>query len=172
MEATLRATLTAFWTTALGWRHEAPSSTHSGLATRVVHELVSGRYFGLVIAIVAVENISIVVVVATPVSTTIVPIVAVVVLIVTHGRKFFKLALFLLILILVVVLAPHILLDILLVLPLSAHKAIGGRITSLVLIVISLRAVVRVVMARRTPVRHIPLVLFEVSLHLIHLCWV
>lgn len=116
----------------------------------------------------AIEDIAcVVVVVIVALWAAVIAIVSVVIVIIAHGGKFLELTLLLLILILIVVLTSHILLLILLELPLRAHKALRGRIFAL--IIVSLLAVARVVMARRPPIRHVPLVLFEVSLHL---CWV
>ena len=157
---------------AFGWWNKLSSPSDPRLPSRIVHEAISSRLFRLIVTIIAIKhlpiaaNIEVIVAITSPTAVPATIASILVVVIVAHSRELFKLPLLLLVLVLkVIVLAALVLLHVLLKLPASAHEAI---LLLLLLRISSLLPISGVVMAWRSTIWHVPLVLvlLEVSFHL------
>jgi len=174
---------------AFGWRHELSAPSNAWLPPRVVHKAVCSRLLWLIMAIIAVEDLSILIwivpaavasttvaitaTVATP--TSVIPAISTVaspaILIISHGRKLLKLTLLLLVLvfIIIVLIAALILLHFAFEHRQAALKRTVARWSLPILAASASLAILGVIVAGWAPIGHLPLVLLKVSLHLVHL---
>lgn len=168
----------------LCWRHKLASATHTGLPARVAHESVCGRLVRLIVPFIAVEDLPVLISNAriaikpavTSVATAmpaIIPAIissiisAIIVVIIAHRREFFQLPLLVLVLVIIVIVLVAAIIFLLILI--EHGQAALELIKPTIFVRLGRRTWLRIVVAGWATIGHLPVLLLEVALHLIHL---